>query len=64
MRQCVLLSELFTLSVIKAVVERQVYAGMRVLHTFRLGVTQVHKTRHAASVLPVKLTQDPFSSTS
>lgn len=34
MRQCVLLSEWFTLSVIKAVV-RQVYAGMRVLSHFQ-----------------------------
>ena len=51
MRHRVLLSELFILTVVKAVVERQVYAGMRVLYTFRLGVTQVHKTRHAASVL-------------
>lgn len=43
MRQCVLLSELFILTVIKAVVERQVYVGTRILHTFRLGVTQYTK---------------------
>ena len=43
MRQCVLLSELFILTVIKAVIERQVYVGTKILHTFRLDVTQYTK---------------------